>query len=131
MNLFIRSILSTFSFDYFYQNIDWGFDWVSNIFSILFVFLKYILSFILIILGILILFRFKKNYSKYNVNTFQNNLDEKIVVKLSHMVLGVLYIIFGIGILSNLLTYFLIWVLDPIPDRYLFVFINFIGVFNP
>ncbi|MFX1460823.1 MAG: hypothetical protein ACFFBT_15295, partial [Promethearchaeota archaeon] len=58
-------------------------------------------------------------------------MDEKIVVKLSHMVLGVLYIIFGIGILSNLLIYFLIWVLDPIPDRYLFTFINFIGVFNP
>ncbi|MFX1492757.1 MAG: hypothetical protein ACFFBZ_00590 [Promethearchaeota archaeon] len=131
MNLFIRSILSAFSFDYFYQNIDWGFDWVSNIFSISFVFLKYILSFILIILGILILFRFKKNYSKYNINTFQNNLDEKVVVKLSHMVLGVIYIIFGIGILSNFLIYFLIWVLDPIPDRYLFMFINFMGVFNP
>ena len=50
---------------------------------------------------------------------------------MSHMVLGILYIIFGIGILSNLLIYLLIWALDPIPDRYIFIYINFIGVFNP
>ncbi|MFW9782180.1 MAG: hypothetical protein ACFFFB_07855 [Candidatus Heimdallarchaeota archaeon] len=113
------------------QDLDWGFDWITNILSIMFVFFKYILSFILIILGVLVLFRFKKNYAKYGLNTYQNSMDEKVVVRFSHVILGTFYIIFGIGILSTLLTYFLIWVLDPIPDRYIFIYINSLGLFNP
>jgi hypothetical protein len=79
---------------------------------------------------VLVLFRFKKNYSKYGLNAYQSNLDEKMVARFSHVILGTFYIIFGIGILSTILTYFLIWVLDPIPDRYIFIYINSLGIFS-
>ena len=124
MNLFLKPSLIS-------QSFDWGFDWIGNMFSILFVFLKYILSFILIILGILVLFRFRKNYPINNTMIYQNKLDEKVILKFSHIILGILYIICGVGILSNFLIYFLIWVLDSIPDRFLFIYINLIGIFNP
>ena len=131
MHPYLKSSLNSSRSIKNFQSLDWGFDWICNMFSILFIFLKYILSFILIILGILVLFRFRQNYSKNNGIIYQNNLEDKAVLRLSHIVLGILYIIFGVGILSNFLIYFLIWVLDPIPDRFLFVYINLIGVFNP
>lgn len=113
------------------QSFDWGIDWITELLSIMFIFLKYILSFILIILGVLVLFRFKKNYAKYGFNGYETNGEDKIVAKFSHVILGTFYIIFGIGILSTLLTYLLIWVLDPIPDRYIFIYINSLGIFSP
>jgi len=131
MNLLLKAIYLALDSIQISQDLDWGFDWISNILSIMFIFLKYILSFILIILGVIVLFRFKKNYSKYGMNAYQNNLDEKLVARFSHVILGTFYIIFGVGILSTILTYFLIWVLDPIPDRFIFIYINSIGVFSP
>ncbi|MFX0033575.1 MAG: hypothetical protein ACFE9P_12995 [Candidatus Hermodarchaeota archaeon] len=131
MSLLLKAIYLALDSTQVSQDLDWGFDWITNILSIMFIFLKYILSFILIILGVIVLFRFKKNYSKYGMNAYQNNLDEKLVARFSHVILGTFYIIFGVGILSTILTYFLIWVLDPIPDRFIFIYINSIGVFSP
>ena len=131
MSLLLKAISLALDSIQISQDLDWGFDWISNILSIMFIFLKYILSFILIILGVLVLYRFKKNYSKYGMNAYQTNLDEKLVARFSHVILGTFYIILGVGILSTILTYFLIWVLDPIPDRFIFIYINSIGVFSP
>jgi len=39
--------------------------------------------------------------------------------------LASLYFIFAFGILFNYFTYFLIFFLDPLPDRFIFNFINF------
>ncbi|GAH64186.1 unnamed protein product, partial [marine sediment metagenome] len=42
--------------------------------------------------------------------------------------LGSFYIVFAFGILFNWFTYFLIIVLDPLPDRFIFNYIEFAGI---
>jgi hypothetical protein len=44
------------------------------------------------------------------------------------LILGCSYIVLAFGILFNYLTYFLIWILDPLPDRLIFGFIAFSGI---
>lgn len=44
------------------------------------------------------------------------------------LIVGTIYIVVGFGILFNYLIYFLIWLLDPIPDRLFFNFINFTDI---
>ena len=41
------------------------------------------------------------------------------------------YIVFAFGILFNWFTYFLIIILDPLPDRFIFNFVEFAGVIDP
>jgi len=47
------------------------------------------------------------------------------------LILGCVYIVLAFGILFNYITYALIWVLDPLPDRLIFSFINFAGIIDP
>ncbi|GAF71072.1 unnamed protein product [marine sediment metagenome] len=51
------------------------------------------------------------------------------------MILATSYIIFGIGILFNFIIYFLIFILDPLPDKIMFnfleLFIGYSGVIPP
>jgi len=42
-----------------------------------------------------------------------------------------LYIIFATGIIFDWFTYFLIIVLDPLPDRFVFLYIPFTGIRDP
>ncbi|MHA1805515.1 MAG: hypothetical protein ACTSU4_13440 [Promethearchaeota archaeon] len=44
---------------------------------------------------------------------------------------GVLYLFFGFGIMFNYFTFFLIFLLDPLPDKIFFEFINFHGMIEP
>jgi len=44
------------------------------------------------------------------------------------LIVGTVYIVIGFGFLFNYLTYFLIWILDPLPDRLFFNFINFVDI---
>ena len=47
------------------------------------------------------------------------------------LILGVAYIVLASGILFNWFTYFLMIVLDPLPDRSIFSFINFNNDIDP
>ena len=81
--------------------------------EIFFFYMKYLISFILIAIGFLTLFhvRFKE--------------------KDHHVSLGLVYLIIGFGFLFDILIFFLIWMLNPLPDRIIFNFLNFKSDFNP
>ncbi len=89
-------------------------------FPLLFIVLKYLISFILLSIGILYLlslkgiFLKKKLYNKYKDNDF-NNL---------RIIIGVTFIILAFGILFNYLIYFFIWLFQYF-DGFLLVIINF------
>ena len=86
----------------------------NNFFVLFFQYMKYIFAFILLILGILTLLSLRKIYfDKKLVNT---NVNEDFLRK-SRLVVGIFYIIMGSGILFNYLIYFLILILEPLPDQ--------------
>jgi len=77
-------------------------------------------------IGILTLLKLRGIYLK--TRNVEENEDR---LKKPRLILGGTYIFLAIGILFNFLTYFLIWALDPIPDRMIFNFINFNGDIDP
>ena len=89
-------------------------------FPLLFLVLKYLISFILLSIGFLYLlslkgiFLKKKLYNKYKDNDFDN----------LRIIIGVTFIILAFGILFNYLIYFFIWLFQYF-DGFLFVIINF------
>ncbi|MDX1797181.1 MAG: hypothetical protein R3255_00895, partial [Candidatus Lokiarchaeia archaeon] len=56
----------------------------------------------------------------------KDKLDDQFIKP--RLILGCSYIVLAFGILFNYLTYFLIWILDPLPDRLIFSFIAFSGL---
>lgn len=91
---------------------------------------KYIFVIILIGCGVLILLKFRGYY--FNSRSFSSNKDVDKTDSLTkpRLIVGTVYILIGSGILFNYLTYFLIWLLDPLPDRFIFSFINLMD-FDP
>ncbi|TFF86009.1 MAG: hypothetical protein EU518_00095 [Promethearchaeota archaeon] len=85
--------------------------------------MKYGLVLILIIIGILTLLRLRGIYLKKKIynTTEMKNQDFLNQIRL---ILGFSYIFLGIGILFNYLIYFMMWILDPLPDRVAFFLIN-------
>jgi hypothetical protein len=53
--------------------------------------------------------------------------QEDLLMK-PRLILGCSYIVLAFGILFNYITYFLIWILDPLPDRLIFNFLSFSGI---
>jgi len=47
------------------------------------------------------------------------------------MILGTLYIVFAFGILLDWFTYFLLAVLNPLPDRLIFNYLSLSGIIDP
>ncbi len=108
-------------------------DWcvLFNEFSILFfAYMKYILVIILLFIGIITLLKFRGIYmtpqiklasTDKNIGEFQDGRKDP------RLVVGFFYIILALGILFNFITYFLIIILGPLPDRLIYNFINFSG----
>jgi len=96
--------------------------------SIYFQFFKYIFVVVLIGCGILTLLKARGIYFKSRA--FSKEKEENKIDSLTkpRLFIGSAYIIIGSGILFNYLTYFLIWILDPLPDRLIFNFINLIDI---
>ncbi|MHA2087570.1 MAG: hypothetical protein ACW972_04800 [Promethearchaeota archaeon] len=99
----------------------------NNFFLIFVQYVKFIIVFILLAIGILTLLRLRGIYLQPRLKKVEK--DEDTLTK-SRLILGTLYISFAFGILFNYGTYFLIWILDPLPDRLIFNFIEFSGI-NP
>ncbi|TFG24920.1 MAG: hypothetical protein EU529_02830 [Promethearchaeota archaeon] len=93
-----------------------------------FIFLKYIFVLILITIGILTLLKLKGIYLQVRTKDLEKKEDR---LKYLRLFMGWTYIFLGLGILFNYLIYFLIWVLEPLPDRFIFRFLNFHGKINP
>lgn len=97
---------------------------------IFFLSMKFIFAFMMLVIGALTLVKLRGIYKMERTGIKSEKKSESQLRK-PRLVLGIIYIIMGIGILTGYFTSFLIWILEPIPDRFLFSFINFHGEFNP
>ena len=109
----------------------WICDWFNAISSAFFGAVKYLLFLILIAMSMLALLKFKKQHAIFKVNNNDTTLEEKFTMKNKQLIIGTVYLVFAIGILFDFLTYFMLVVLEPIPDRFAFQVVNHIGVSNP
>ncbi len=103
-----------------------------NAFSeVFFVYLKISFIFILLVIGLLTIYRWRgfwralKFKDLFSDKEEQKELSEK--VKEPHVILGLFYISMAVGIAFGYLTYFLLLVLEPLPDQFVYGFINFSG----
>ncbi len=97
-----------------------------NDFFLIFIkYLKFIFVFIILAIGILTLLRFRGIYLQHRMRKVEKEED---TLNKSRLILGTLYISLAFGILFNYGIYFLIWILDPLPDRLIFNFIEFSGI---
>ena len=90
-------------------------------------YLKYIFVFIILFIGILTLLRLRGSFRQSRLMVTDKKEDSFTKIRL---ILGFSYIFLGIGILFNYLTYFLMWILEPLPDKLIYNFIDFNGI-NP
>ena len=89
---------------------------------------KYIFVIILIGCGVLTLLKLRGYYFKSRSFSSNKDVDKTDFLTKPRLIVGCVYIVLGSGILFNYLTYFLIWLLDPLPDRLIFSFINLIDI---
>ena len=97
----------------------------NNFFIILCQYLKYIFVFILLFIGILTLTRLRGVYRDSRLKGVEK---EKDLFLKPRLIMGCAYLVLGFGIMFNYITYFLIWILDPLPDRLIYSFIDFSGI---
>jgi len=90
----------------------------NSIIPIIFIYLKYILSFILLTIGTLTLLRLRGIYLQQRAKGIK---DEEDHLKNTRLILGTVYLFLAFGILFNHLIYFLIWISKPLPDGLIFV----------
>lgn len=101
---------------------------VNNFLEISFGYLKYIFAGILIIIGTLTLLSLR---GRYFLERLRYSKEEKLKdnpLTKPRIIVGTLYIIFGLGIIWNWFIYLLIFFLDILPDRFIFIFIQFTGL---
>jgi hypothetical protein len=104
---------------------------INIVLELLFRYLKYILGGILIIIGLLTLLSLR---GKYFLERLRYKKEEDVhnnPLTVPRLIIGTFYIICATGIIFDWFTYFLIIVLDPLPDRFLFIYIPFTGISNP
>ncbi|MFX1574433.1 MAG: hypothetical protein ACFFB0_16960 [Promethearchaeota archaeon] len=97
----------------------------NNFFIILCTYLKFIIVFIILFVGILTLLRLRGVYRQSRLMGIKNEEDS---FKIPRLILGILYVFLAFGILFNYVIYFLIWILDPLPDKLIYNFIDFSGI---
>ncbi|MFX1365150.1 MAG: hypothetical protein ACFFCE_17995 [Promethearchaeota archaeon] len=97
----------------------------NNFFLIFCRYLKYIFVFIIITIGIFTLLKLSGDYNQSKSTIMENQEDHQMK---SRITLGCFYIVLAIGILFDYFTYFLLIILDPIPDRLIYNFITFSGI---
>jgi hypothetical protein len=96
--------------------------------QVYFIILKIFLVVVLIGCGILTLLKARGFYFKSRAFSSENDDNKKDQFTKPRLIVGTGYIVIGFGILFNYLTYFLIWVLDPIPDRLVYSFISLVDI---
>lgn len=103
----------------------------NEFFLILFIYMKYIFVFLLMTIGISTLLKYRGMYRIQRIKGFEAEEGKEDTLRNIRLIIGWGYIFFGLGILFNFLTYFLIIILDPLPDRFIFAFINFSDSIDP
>jgi hypothetical protein len=90
----------------------------NSIIPLVFIYLKYILSFILIAIGILTLLKLRGIYIQQRAKGVK---DEEDQLKNTRLIVGTFYLFVAFGILFNHLIYFLIWISNPLTEGLIFV----------
>ncbi len=90
--------------------------------------IKFIFVLILLMCGILTLLKLRGIYFKSRLISSDKDVDKADLLTKPKLILGCVYIVLGFGILFNYLTYFLIWFLDPLPDRLIFSMVSLIDI---
>ena len=98
---------------------------------IFFRYMKYILFLIMFIIGILTLLKLRGHYTLDKIGNGEKEFTEINKLRKPRLFLGSIYIALAFGILFNWLTLAMIFVLEPLPDRLIFNFINFHGIIDP
>ena len=98
----------------------------NSIIPIIFIYLKYILSFILLTIGTLTLLRLRGIYLQQRAKGIK---DEEDQLKNTRLILGTVYLFLAFGILFNHLIYFLIWISKPFPDGLIFILFDIVNNF--
>jgi hypothetical protein len=117
--------------DQFLPNLDGLFIEINSFIELFFGYMKYIFFAILLIIGILTLLSLR---GKYFLERLRYSKEQKLAdnpMTKPRMILGSVYIVFAFGILLNWFTYFLLAVLDPLPDRLIFNYISLSGIIDP
>jgi len=90
--------------------------------------IKFIFVLILLICGILTLLKLRGIYFKSRLISSDKDVDMTDLLTKPRLILGSAYIILAFGILFNYFIYFLIWALEPLPDKLIFSFIPLIDI---
>jgi len=90
--------------------------------------IKFIFVLILLMCGILTLLKLRGFYFKSRLISSDKDVSKTDLLTKPRLILGSAYIILACGILFNYLIYFLIWALEPLPDRLIFNFIPLIDI---
>ena len=115
----------------FLPNFDDLFIEINSFIELVFGYLKYVFFGILLIIGILTLLSLR---GKYILARIRYKKEQKLAdnpMTKPRLILATLYILFAFGILLDWFTFFLLAVLDPLPDRLIFNFISFSGIVDP
>ena len=94
---------------------------------IFFQYFKYIFVIVLIGCGVLTLLKLRGFYFKTRSFSAKIDTNKKDLLIKPRLILGSVYIFIGFGFLFNYLTFFFIWLLEPLPDRFIF---NVISLFD-
>ena len=120
-----------YSINQFLPNFDDLFIEINFFIELVFGYLKYVFFGILLIIGILTLVSLRGIFFLERIRyTKEKELADNPLTK-PRLILGTLYILFAFGILLDWFTFFLLVVLDPLPDRLIFNFISFSGIIDP
>jgi len=117
--------------DQFLPNFDELFIEINSFIELVFGYMKYVFFGLLLIIGILTLLSLR---GKYFFERIRYSKEEKLAnnpMTKPRLILGAFYIVFAFGILLDWFTYFLLAVLDPLPDRFIFNFISLSGIIDP
>ncbi len=102
----------------------------NKFFVVFFIYLKFIFVLILFSIGILTLTKLRGIYRIERTELSKNDAEGENQLKKPRLLLGTIYIFMAFGILFNYFTYFLIIILEPLPDRLIFDFVSFSGDFD-
>jgi hypothetical protein len=117
--------------DQLLPNFDELFIEINSFIELVFGYMKYVFFGMLLIIGILTLLSLR---GKYFFERIRYSKEEKLAdnpMTKPRLILGSFYIVFAFGILLDWFTYFLLVVLDPLPDRFIFNFISLSGIIDP
>ena len=115
----------------FLPNFDDLFITINSFIELVFGYLKYVFFGILLIIGILTLLSLR---GKYFLERIRYSKEQKLAdnpMTKPRLILATFYIVFAFGFLLDWFTFFLLVVLDPLPDRLIFNFISFSGISDP